>query len=276
VRNSITLALLKNRKSLILNDIARDITRPGPHRRSPFWAAEPKTGSSITEVPWDETFASHINAMGYEMRASSGLREHAGEERLLPTLGGKMKTVRISWAVMVGFAMALSAAVASAQLNSGAQTIALNANLAESLSVTLSANTVNFALSAGSATNAGSAGITATTAWTLAPGRNSVGVYAYFASAAAALTDGAGDNIPSSAFFISDNGGASAALTNTVAYGAANAGLKLATVPITAANRSASRTDAMTFNINLTGGTLPQLPANTYAGTLNIQAQATP
>ena len=31
----------------------------------------------------------------------------------------------------------------------------------------------------------------------------------------------------------------------------------------------------MTFNINLTGGTLPQLPANTYTGTLNIQAQAT-
>ena len=65
-------------------------------------------------------------------------------------------------------------------------------------------------------------------------------------------------------------------LTNTVAFGAANAGLKLATVPITAANRSANRTDAMTFNINLTGGTLPQLPANTYTGTLNIQAQATP
>jgi len=187
-----------------------------------------------------------------------------------------MKTVRISWAVIVGFAMTLSASMASAQLNSGAQTIALNANLAESLSVTLSANTVNFALSAGSATNAGSAGITATTAWTLAPGRNSVGVYAYFASAAAALTDGAGDNIPSSAFFIADNAGAPAALTNTVAFGAANAGLKLATVPITAANRSASRTDAMTFNINLTGGTLPQLPANSYTGTLNIQAQATP
>ena len=32
----------------------------------------------------------------------------------------------------------------------------------------------------------------------------------------------------------------------------------------------------MAFNINLTGGTLPQLPANTYTGTLNIQAQATP
>ncbi len=187
-----------------------------------------------------------------------------------------MKTARIFWAAMVGVALTLSASVSSAQLNSGAQAIALNANLAESLSLTLSANTVNFALSAGSASNPGSGGVTATTTWTLAPGRTSVGVYAYFTSATAALTDGAGDNIPSSAFYIADNAGASTSLTNTVAYGAANAGLKLATVAITGANRSSSRTDAMTFNINLSGGTLPQLPANTYTGTLNIQAQATP
>jgi hypothetical protein len=191
-------------------------------------------------------------------------------------LGGKMKTVRLFWAAMVGLTVTLSASMASAQLNSGAQTIALNATLTESLTLTLSANTVNFNLSAGSATNAGSAGITATTAWTLAAGRNSVGVYAYFSNAAAALTDGSGDNIPSSAFFIADNATPAAALTNTVAYGAANAGLKLATVAITGANRSGTRTDAMTFNINLTGGTLAQLPANTYTGTLNIQAQATP
>jgi hypothetical protein len=187
-----------------------------------------------------------------------------------------MKTARMFWAAMVGVALTLSASVSSAQLNSGAQTIALNANLAESLTLTLSANNVNFTLSAGSANNPGSAGITATTAWTLAAGRASVGVYAYFTSATAALSDGAGDNIPSSAFFIADNAGTPAALTNTVVYGAANAGLKLATVPITTANRSSTHTDAMTFNINLTGGTLAQLPANTYTGTLNIQAQATP
>jgi hypothetical protein len=187
-----------------------------------------------------------------------------------------MKTGRIFWAAMAGFAMALSSSMASAQaLNSGAQTISLNAKLAESLTLTLSANTVNFTLLPGSATNAGSASITATTAWTLAPGRNSVGVYAYFTNAAAALTDGT-DNIPSSAFLIADNAGTPAALTNTVAFGGAAAGLTLATVPITATNRSSSHTDAMTFNINLTGGTLPQLPANTYTGTLNIQAQATP
>ncbi|MGB8012498.1 MAG: hypothetical protein WCF68_12855 [Terriglobales bacterium] len=188
-----------------------------------------------------------------------------------------MKTAKLIGIATVMLAMTLAATVASAQaLNSGAAPIALNATLGESLTLSLSAATVNFTLAAGSATNAGSTNITATTAWTLKPGRSAVGVYAYFASSTAALTDGAGDNIPSSAFFIADNAGASTALTNTVAFGGATAGLQLANVTITAANRSASRTDVMAYNINLTGGTLPQLPAGTYTGTLNIQAQATP
>ena len=182
------------------------------------------------------------------------------------------KFLRMAAVVLMTFA----ASMASAQLNSGAQTIALNANLTESLTLNLSANAVNFTLAAGSAANPGSTNITATTAWVLKPGRTAVGVYAYFGNAAAALTDGAGNNIPSSAFFISDNGGASTALTNTVAFGAANGGLQLANVAITGATKNGNRNDVMAFNINLTGGTLPQLPAATYTGTLNIQAQATP
>jgi len=178
---------------------------------------------------------------------------------------------------MLAIIILMSSSLASAQaLNSGAQPIALNAQLAESLTVSLSANAVNFTLASGSATNAGSTAVTATTAWVLKPGRTQVTVDAYFASAAAALTDGAGNNIPSSAFKISDNGGASSPLVNTVAFGAANAGLRLATVSITGVNKNASRTDNMAFNIDLSGGTLPQLPAATYTGTLNIQAQATP
>jgi hypothetical protein len=89
------------------------------------------------------------------------------------------------------------------------------------------------------------------------------------------LTDGAGDNIPSADFYISDNGGASTALTNSVTFsGGQNSGLQLANVQITGANKNSNRTDVMAFNINLSS--LPQLPANTYTGTLNIQAQATP
>ena len=187
-----------------------------------------------------------------------------------------MKTGTLSRIAVVVLAMTFAVSTASAQLNSGAQTIALNANLTESLTLNLSANAVNFTLAAGTAANPGSTNITATTTWVLKPGRTAVGVYAYFASAAAALTDGVGDNIPSSAFFIADNGGASTALTSTVAFGGANAGYQMANVAITGANKNSSRNDVMAFNINLTGGTLPQLPANTYTGTLNIQAQATP
>ncbi len=186
-----------------------------------------------------------------------------------------MTTGRIFRITAIALGLALATTMASAQvLNSGAQTIALNAKLAESLTLSLSANAVNFTLAAGSANNPGSTPITATTTWTLQPGRTAVGVYAYFTSATAALTDGAGDNIPSSAFFIADNTNPSTALTGSAPWGATGAGLQMANVSITGTNRSSSRTDAMTFNINLSS--LPQLPAATYLGTLNIQAQATP
>ena len=191
-----------------------------------------------------------------------------------------MKIARITRTTAIALGLALATTMASAQaLNSGAQTIALNATLAESLTLSLSAASVNFTLAAGSAANAGSTNITATTAWVLKPGRTAVGVYAYFANAGAALTDGA-NNIPSSAFSISDNAGPAAALVNTVpsggGFGAANAGLQLANIPITGTNKNSSHGDTMSFNIDLTGGTLPQLPASIYTGTLNIQAQATP
>ncbi len=195
-----------------------------------------------------------------------------------------MKTATFVRVAVVALAMTFAVSTSSAQaLSSGAQPIALNATLAESLSLSLNANSVSFTLSAGSATNAGTTGVTATTKWVLQPGRTTVGIYAYFASSAAALVGQAsGVNIPSSAFSIADtssgNGpaGSSGPLTNSVTFSGANAGLQLVSVPITGTNKNASRTDAMTFNIDLSTGALPQIPADTYKGTLNIQAQATP
>ena len=187
----------------------------------------------------------------------------------------KSITVAVLAVVLLGFGSLASAQV----VNSGVQTITLNAQLAESLTLSLSGNAVNFTLAAGSAANAGSTNITATTSWVLKPGRTAVGVYAYFASTTA-LTDGGGNNIPTSAFFIADNAGPSTAVTASTAFaagfGGAGAGLQLRNTAITGANKVSSATDIMAFNINLTGGTLPQLPAGTYTGTLNIQAQATP
>ena len=184
-----------------------------------------------------------------------------------------MNTRKISRITAVALGLALATTMASAQaLNSGAQTIALNATLAESLTLSLSANAVNFTLAAGQAANPGSVPITATTTWTLKPGRTAVGVYAYFTTTTA-LTDGAGNNIPSSAFFVADNAAPSTALTANTPW-TTGTGLQMANVAISGTNRSSSRTDAMTFNINLS--TLPQLPAATYTGTLNVQAQAIP
>ncbi len=180
-------------------------------------------------------------------------------------------TKKLVLALVVLGTMAVMSTAASAQLNSGVQTIALNANLAESLTLTLSGNAVNFTLTPGAASNPGSTNITATTAWVLKPGRTQVAVSAYFTSAVA-LTDGAGSDIPASAFTIADNGGAATALTGATPYGAN--GYTMKTVAITGLNKVGSTTDAMAFNINLS--TLPQLPAATYTGTLNIQAQATP
>ena len=169
--------------------------------------------------------------------------------------------------------LAAFASVAPAQvINSGARPITLNATLQDAITLQLSANAVNFALTAGSANNPGSTSITATTSWTLRPNVGSLSVYAFFSSSASALTDGSGNNIPSSAFSISDNGGAFLPLVNTVPFGGANAGRRLATTLILGNNKTGSRTDLMLFNIDLTG--VPNLPPGTYTGIVTIQAQA--
>lgn len=157
-------------------------------------------------------------------------------------------------------------------LNSGASAITLQAVLNDSVSVSLSSSAVNFTLTPGSASNAGSMSVTATTSWLLKPSVGSVTLYAFFSSSASALTDGSGNNIPSAAFQISDNAGPMTALTNTVPFGGANAGMQLSSVRILGNNKSGSHTDVMNFNINLS--TLPSLPSGTYTGTLTIQAQA--
>ena len=169
-------------------------------------------------------------------------------------------------------AIALVAGAHAQVLNSGASTIALNAVLNDSITLTLSSNAVNFNLTAGSASNPGSTGVTATTSWLLKPSVGSLKVYAFFSSSASALTDGAGNNIPSADFQISNNAGPFTALTNTVPFGGANAGLQLSSTKILGNNRTGSHNDVMNFNINL--APLPNLPAGTYTGTLTIQAQA--
>ena len=142
---------------------------------------------------------------------------------------------------------------------------------AQTLTIFLSSHNVNFALVHGSATNLGSNPVSVTTSWVLGNRNRTLTVYSYFANAATALT-GAGGNIPSSAVSISVNGTAFRAMTFTEVFGGANAGRHVVlNIPITG---TGNRTDSILFNLDLSTGTLPQLPPGTYTGTVSIQAQA--
>lgn len=143
------------------------------------------------------------------------------------------------------------------------------------MTITLSSGAVNFNFVSGSANNPGSGSITVNLFYTCPCDTPTFEMYAFFNNAASAMIDGAGDSIPSSAFSISDNGGAFLALTGTQPLGGANAGIDLVSVPGSSANTGRGRhTDVLTFNVNLSTGTLPKLPPGTYTGTLTIQAQA--
>lgn len=173
---------------------------------------------------------------------------------------------------------ALSAAAAPANSNIG--TVTLNATLSESLTVTISSGTnISFTLASNSATNNGSATSTLTTAWSLKPGRNNIAIWAYFTSATAALnpaTPGNTVTIPSSAVKIQVNGaGAFNPCTNVSPFNAAASGLQIGTTSIVGnTNITGTRTDTLGYQIDTS--VVPQLPADTYTGVLNIQAQAAP
>lgn len=165
---------------------------------------------------------------------------------------------------------------AAAQLNSAETTASLTAVLPESLTVTLSAGAASFALTGASATNASTPTLTATTTWALSPSRTALSLYGYFSNAAIALAHTNAANtidIPSSRVEVSVNSGASAAFSQSVAFGGAAAGRQLFTQAVTVATSSGTRNDTLDLNINLAGYTLP---ADTYSGTLRIRAQGTP
>ncbi len=205
-----------------------------------------------------------------------GARASAGRARndMTVAYGRRCKVVLV--------VLLMWAAAAHSQLNSNAPAVTLSATLSESLTVGLSGTTQTWstgtgnALTGGSATNPGNAAITVTTSWALQSARNTVKLYAFFASTNALI--GVGDatqHITSSQFQINVNGGGATSVSQTNAgFGAAGASLVLFTQNITGANKVSNRSDTLTFNIDLSG--TPQLPADTYNGTLTIQAQAAP
>ena len=165
----------------------------------------------------------------------------------------------------------------ASSLNSNSPTVALNATLSESLTVSSSVGTVNFALVDGS-TVTGSAAVPITTTWVLGPSRTSVKLYGFFASSTAALTDGytTPDNIPSADVLGQVTTGVPSTYTafsqTAAGFGAASASLLLVnqTISSSSANFVGNRTD----NLSLEIVTPATLPAGTYTGTLTLQAQA--
>lgn len=169
----------------------------------------------------------------------------------------------------MGLALAMSQASHAQALNSNNATVLLNAPLAESVTVSASPSTVNFTLAPNGPAN-GSSAVSITTSWALAKTRKSVNVYAYFSSAVA-LTDGT-DNIPNTSVTGAVNGGAAAAFTTATPFGGAFGLAPIFTQTVGAAGTfNNTHTDSLALTINTVG---LNLPAATYTGTLNIQAQA--
>ena len=173
----------------------------------------------------------------------------------------------LAFAFVAGLIFGL-ALPASAQKNSNFGTVTLQANKFESLSVTAAPALVNFNLVAAGGVAVGSVPVTITTSWVLFPFRTAT-TYAYFVSAASALSNGAGSNITSSQVLGSVNGGPMTAFTGVSPFSAA-ASLQIVSTFIFF-NIFGSSTDTLNLEINTTGF---RLPAGTYSGLLVIQAQA--
>jgi hypothetical protein len=172
------------------------------------------------------------------------------------------------WLTLGAMALVLVLAPAShAQLNSNVATVNLNAVLGEALTVAAGPATVNFTLVPNGVAN-GSAPVSITTTWVLGVARTDVNLYAYF-STADALTDGAGNNIPTANVNGSVNAGPAAPFTSATPFSAN--GMTVFNQAVAGATLNSNRVDSIELNIDTTG---LGLPSATYLGVLNIQAQA--
>ena len=141
-----------------------------------------------------------------------------------------------------------------------------------SLTVSASPSAVSFLLVPGQVT-AGNSPIGITTTWTGSTVGSTMSLYGYFLSSTSALTGNGRGAIPTTAIFGQMTTGlptSSTPFTETNPVGSASGSLRLFSQVISGTG-AGSRTDALTLTIDLTS--LPQLPADTYTGTLILQAQ---
>jgi hypothetical protein len=175
-----------------------------------------------------------------------------------------------AWIVLSAFFLAFVFVPAShAQtLNSNNATVNLNAIMSESLTVAAGPATVNFTPLAPNGLTNGDNPVAITTTWALKSSHTSVKLYAYFASANA-LTDGSGDNIPTSKVTGKIDGAAvGTPFTGVTPFGN---GVTVFSLTLGAGTYNSTHADTIALTIDTTG---LNLPAATYTGLLNVQAQA--
>ena len=135
----------------------------------------------------------------------------------------------------------------------------------QTLTVSASPSAVNFTLPRNGA-GSGDSLVTITTSWLVSLPPLTITLYAFTSGTTAALTDGAGHNIPTSRVLGSANGGAFSAFTGNSTFAA---GRSLTIFTQTTFSVAGSRNDTLGLQIDTTS---LALPAATYHGTLTIRA----
>ena len=188
--------------------------------------------------------------------------------------------IRLRTLPVVVAALTIVTAKASAQagLMSNTENVSLSAVKSSSLTVTVnSGGSQSIAAITDGTTNDFPSSVNITTAWDINPSAASVTLVGYFASAAAAMTNGT-FNIASSLMKGKvTTAGAPGAPTSFTAFtngavggvGTAGASLTLFSETITAANKKSNRTIDLSLQLDLTGQTTTP---GTYTGTLNLRA----
>jgi hypothetical protein len=136
------------------------------------------------------------------------------------------------------------------------------------ISVAVSPGLVTFALPR-SGVASGSSPLSIVTTWQIQRGGTVVSVYAYFADSTAALSDGAGSNIPSARVLGSVNGAPAAAFSGAGPFSAGGS-LTVFSQQVRN-NKNFTRTDTLNLQIDTTG---LNLRAGSYSGVARIQSFA--
>lgn len=138
---------------------------------------------------------------------------------------------------------------------------------AQTVTVSASPSSVDFTL-VRNGTVDGNSAISITTSWLVQVTPLTITLYAYLSSTTAALTDGAGHDIPSANVSGSADGGAYVAFTGNSPFSTGTSITVSAQTNLI--SLSGSHNDTLALSVNTAG---LNLPAATYTGTLTLQAQ---